>query len=169
MGDLDVVIGKRGVSGALGVPGAVAPHWSRDGTTKPIDEFVEAKARGIRTRPVLVGPVSFLLLARTPDGRGAPIGARLEVTGEEVEELQPILVWPRQDRRAGNGAPAHRVHDLALFPNHRHGARSALGNSTHLPPGIIIATLHLPRFPVSKIGGDETCFPPAVQRVLHHR
>lgn len=52
MGDLDVVIGKRGVSGALGVPGAVAPHWSRDGTTKPIDEFVEAKARGIRSRRV---------------------------------------------------------------------------------------------------------------------
>ncbi len=36
--------------------------------TKPIDEFLEAKALGITTRPVLLGPVSFLFLgkSRTP-------------------------------------------------------------------------------------------------------
>ena len=42
--------------------------------TKPIDEFLEAKACGIETRPVLIGPVSFLLLGQTPDGRKGPIG-----------------------------------------------------------------------------------------------
>jgi 5-methyltetrahydropteroyltriglutamate--homocysteine methyltransferase len=31
---------------------------------KPIDEFNEAKALGIHTRPVLIGPVSFLLLSK---------------------------------------------------------------------------------------------------------
>ncbi len=33
-------------------------------TTKPIDEYLEAKALGIETRPVLLGPVSFLLLGK---------------------------------------------------------------------------------------------------------
>jgi 5-methyltetrahydropteroyltriglutamate--homocysteine methyltransferase len=31
-------------------------------STKPVDEFLEAQALGIHTRPVLLGPVSFLLL-----------------------------------------------------------------------------------------------------------
>jgi len=32
--------------------------------TKPFDEFNEAKARGILTKPVLIGPYTFLKLAR---------------------------------------------------------------------------------------------------------
>ncbi|MES2745430.1 MAG: 5-methyltetrahydropteroyltriglutamate--homocysteine S-methyltransferase [Bdellovibrionota bacterium] len=35
---------------------------------KPMDEFAEAKALGVKTRPVLIGPVSFLLLAKK-DGK----------------------------------------------------------------------------------------------------
>src|SRR5437870_2503341 len=34
-------------------------------STKPFDEFAEALAFGIRTVPVLVGPLTFLLLAKT--------------------------------------------------------------------------------------------------------
>jgi 5-methyltetrahydropteroyltriglutamate--homocysteine methyltransferase len=34
-------------------------------STKPIDEFIEAKAAGTMTRPVLLGPVSFLLLGKS--------------------------------------------------------------------------------------------------------
>ena len=33
-------------------------------STKPIDEHAEARRLGVETRPVLVGPVSFLLLAK---------------------------------------------------------------------------------------------------------
>src|SRR5260370_13071402 len=33
-------------------------------STKPVDEFLEAQALGIHTRPVLLGPVSFLLLGK---------------------------------------------------------------------------------------------------------
>ncbi len=40
---------------------------------KPIDEFEEAKALGIETRPVLVGPLSFLLLGKSRDDAFAPI------------------------------------------------------------------------------------------------
>ncbi|TPX57529.1 5-methyltetrahydropteroyltriglutamate---homocysteine S-methyltransferase [Powellomyces hirtus] len=36
---------------------------------KPIDEFLEAKALGIKTRPVLIGPISFLRLGKAAKGQ----------------------------------------------------------------------------------------------------
>ena len=36
-------------------------------SSKPVDEFLEAKALGIPARPVLLGPVSFLLLGKAKD------------------------------------------------------------------------------------------------------
>ena len=47
----------------------LVPEFSPDQTfrlasTKPVDEFVEALAQGIKTKPVLVGPVTFLLLGK---------------------------------------------------------------------------------------------------------
>jgi len=50
----------------------IVPEFSRDTTfslssTKVIDEYEEAKALGIETRPVVVGPVSFLLLGKTQE------------------------------------------------------------------------------------------------------
>lgn len=38
---------------------------------KPVAEFLEAMAAGFNARPVLLGPVSFLLLAKTVDGSDA--------------------------------------------------------------------------------------------------
>ena len=37
-------------------------------STKPVDEFLEAKALGVHTRPVLLGPLTYLLLGKTRDG-----------------------------------------------------------------------------------------------------
>jgi len=37
------------------------------GSLKPVAEFLEAKAVGIHTRPVLLGPVSFLLLGKAKE------------------------------------------------------------------------------------------------------
>ncbi|PSQ85704.1 MAG: 5-methyltetrahydropteroyltriglutamate--homocysteine S-methyltransferase, partial [Bacteroidetes bacterium QH_2_63_10] len=50
----------------------IVPEFSRDtefslSSTKPIDEYEEAKAHGVETRPVLMGPVSFLLLGKTQE------------------------------------------------------------------------------------------------------
>ncbi len=39
-------------------------------STKPLDEFTEAKALGVETVPVLLGPISFLLLGKARDERG---------------------------------------------------------------------------------------------------
>ncbi len=36
-------------------------------TTKPVDEFLEAKSLGMKARPILIGPVSFLLLGKAKD------------------------------------------------------------------------------------------------------
>ena len=52
----------------------LAPEFTADqvfrlGSTKALDEYLEAKALGIETRPVLLGPVSYLLLGKT---RGEP-------------------------------------------------------------------------------------------------
>lgn len=47
------------------VPEFSAQQTFRLASTKPLDEFVEAKALGIQTRPVLLGPISFLLLGKT--------------------------------------------------------------------------------------------------------
>lgn len=38
---------------------------------KPLAEYRQAKALGIETRPVLIGPVTFLLLSKTTDGSRA--------------------------------------------------------------------------------------------------
>jgi 5-methyltetrahydropteroyltriglutamate--homocysteine methyltransferase len=56
----------------------IVPELSRDQSfklraTKPVDEFKEAKALGIHTRPVLLGPVSFLLLSKIHEDDSDPL------------------------------------------------------------------------------------------------
>lgn len=53
---------------------------------KPVDEFLEAKALGVQTRPVLVGPVSFLTL-----GKGDKDSRDLE-TLSLLDKLYPVYV-----------------------------------------------------------------------------
>jgi 5-methyltetrahydropteroyltriglutamate--homocysteine methyltransferase len=47
----------------------IVPEFTKDqefslGSLKPVNEFLEAKSLGIHTRPVLLGPISFLLLGK---------------------------------------------------------------------------------------------------------
>lgn len=58
-------------------------------TTKAVDEFNEAKALGISTRPVLLGPVSYLLLAKMKDGsdRWALLPRVLAVYADVIKRL----------------------------------------------------------------------------------
>ncbi|MDV6013675.1 5-methyltetrahydropteroyltriglutamate--homocysteine S-methyltransferase [Haloechinothrix sp. LS1_15] len=50
---------------------------------KPLDEYREARALGITTRPVLVGPLTFLLLAKPADGTPDDF--------ESLRLLEPLL------------------------------------------------------------------------------
>jgi 5-methyltetrahydropteroyltriglutamate--homocysteine methyltransferase len=75
-------------------------------STKAVDEFREARATGVLARPVLLGPVSFLLLAGGPGGERGLLGlldgllpvyeallCRLAAEGAEWVQLdEPCLV-----------------------------------------------------------------------------
>ncbi|MFN4160683.1 MAG: 5-methyltetrahydropteroyltriglutamate--homocysteine S-methyltransferase [Stenotrophomonas sp.] len=77
---------------------------------KPLAEYREAKALGIETRPVLLGPVSFLLLSKTVDGSPvldlldallpvyAELLAGLKAAGAQWVQLdEPVLVQDLDD------------------------------------------------------------------------
>jgi 5-methyltetrahydropteroyltriglutamate--homocysteine methyltransferase len=56
----------------------LVPELGRDTTfhlssTKPFDEFTEALSLGFQTKPVLIGPVSFLLLAKSREADVDPL------------------------------------------------------------------------------------------------
>ncbi|KAJ3010195.1 methionine-synthesizing 5- methyltetrahydropteroyltriglutamate--homocysteine methyltransferase [Thoreauomyces humboldtii] len=59
---------------------------------KPIDEFLEAKAAGIKTRPVLIGPVSFLRLGKAAKGQNFEPISLLDKLLPVYEELLRELV-----------------------------------------------------------------------------
>ncbi|MGH7021813.1 MAG: 5-methyltetrahydropteroyltriglutamate--homocysteine S-methyltransferase [Brevundimonas sp.] len=55
------------------VPEFTADQSFRLGSTKALHEYLEAKALGIETRPVLLGPVSYLLLGKARDADFDPL------------------------------------------------------------------------------------------------
>src|SRR5437667_380835 len=63
-------------------------------SSKPVDEFLEAKALGIQTKPVLIGPVTFLLLGKTRTARFdrlALLDALLPVYAEVLRRREDAL------------------------------------------------------------------------------
>ena len=102
---------------------------------KPVAEFLEARADGHTTRPVLVGPVTFLRLAKTapgaPDGFGpldlldplldayTELLGRLADAGAEWVQLdEPAFVT---DSSAGDLAALRRAYDRLGALTHRPG------------------------------------------------
>ena len=77
------------------------------GAPKPLAELAEAAALGIPTRPVLLGPVTFLLLAKPAAGvpagfdRLALLDPLLEVYAELLDELEAAgAAWVQLDEPA---------------------------------------------------------------------
>jgi 5-methyltetrahydropteroyltriglutamate--homocysteine methyltransferase len=70
-------------------------------STKPIDEFLEAKALGITTRPVLLGPVSFLFLGKSRTAGFEPLtllDALLPVYEDVLRQLSAAgATWVQMD------------------------------------------------------------------------
>ncbi len=58
-------------------------------STKPFDHFLEAKALGIHTRPVLIGPLSFLLLGKDK-GSGDPLALLPKLLPVYIEVLKRL-------------------------------------------------------------------------------
>src|SRR5207247_382933 len=75
-------------------------------SSKPVDEFQEAKALGIHTKPVLIGPVTFLLLCKARTARFDRL--ELPVAGLHVDAVRAagrfealLQAWPAGGGREG--------------------------------------------------------------------
>lgn len=87
-------------------------------STKPVDHFLEAKALGIHTRPVILGPVTFLKLAKSP-----------------AEGFNPLALLPRLlpvyeqllRRLKFSGADWVQIDEPALVLDLNPNERAALG------------------------------------------
>jgi len=104
-------------------------------SSKPVAEFLEAKAAGILTRPVLLGPLSFLLLAKNRVSSQPPIAfldAVLQVYAELLAELHAA------------GAPWVQLDEpclvLDLAPETRRAYQAAYERLGACGPRVLVAT-----------------------------
>lgn len=83
------------------VPEFEAGMKLRVSSQKPLNEFREAKALGISTRPVLLGPVSFVLLSNryaAGASTGSLVEAVADIYGEVLRQLQSEgAIWVQMD------------------------------------------------------------------------
>ncbi len=89
-------------------------------STKPVDEFLEAKALGIRTRPVLLGPVTYLLLSKS----STPSFDPLTLLEDLVDVYENVL-----KRLAQAGATWVQLDEPALGLTLSDKQRSAFGRA----------------------------------------
>ncbi len=86
------------------VPEFIAGQTFRLASTKPIDEFLEARSLGFATRPVLLGPVTYLLIGKSREAGTSPLTllpGLLEVYGEVLRRLQAAgASWVQIDEPA---------------------------------------------------------------------
>jgi 5-methyltetrahydropteroyltriglutamate--homocysteine methyltransferase len=127
---------------------------------KVLSELKEALAQGIPARPVVIGPVTFLLLSKAVNGGGAPIERLQELVGIYAELLSLL---------AENGAQWVQIDEPALVtdispdaPALAEAVYTALGKVSNRP-AIYVATYFgdpgdslgaLARTPVEAIGVD---------------
>jgi 5-methyltetrahydropteroyltriglutamate--homocysteine methyltransferase len=72
------------------VPEFTADQSFRLASTKAVNEYREAKALGIETRPVLLGPVSFLLLGKAKEQDFDPLGLLERLLAVYAEVLRSL-------------------------------------------------------------------------------
>ena len=117
----------------------VVPELTRDqefalDATKPRSEFAEALALGIKTTPVLIGPVTYLLLSKSVDGSDP-----LELLDRLLPVYEELL-----GQLARDGAEHVQLHEPVLVTDLGPGAaeafRSAYRRLTGAGPSIVIGT-----------------------------
>jgi len=125
---------------------------------KPIDEFEEAKSLGVLTRPVLLGPVSFLLLGKMQD-RKSPLvllDALLPVYETLLAELgrlgaawvqidEPALVLDlSEDMQSAFERAYERLSSAAQYPKLLVSAYfGGLQSNTELAASLPVAGIHV--------------------------
>ena len=136
----------------------IVPEFTRDqqfrlASTKPVDEYAEAQTLGIRTKPVLIGPLTFLLLGKEKEpgfdrldllDRLLPVYAaaltRLSEAGVEWVQLdEPCLALDRTSAeleryRTAYGYLAERIGSVkVLLATYFAGLDENLGTALALP------------------------------------
>ncbi|HTK35132.1 MAG TPA: 5-methyltetrahydropteroyltriglutamate--homocysteine S-methyltransferase [Caulobacteraceae bacterium] len=100
-------------------------------STKALDEFEEAKAQGVHTRPVLLGPVTFLKLAKSKDESFDPLTL--------LDDLVPVYA-EMLNRLEGAGATWVQIDEpslaLDLDDADRAAVSRAYGLLSRAAPGI---------------------------------
>jgi len=126
---------------------------------KPIEQYLEAKALGYETRPVLLGPVTFLKLGKTKEPGFDPLDLlpsllptymhilrRLNASGAEWVQIdEPCLVLDLDDRtrdalRQAYGTFAQTLPNLKVMLTTYFGA---LGDNLDLALSLPVAGLHV--------------------------
>ncbi len=92
-------------------------------STKVLDEFLEAKAQGVATRPVLLGPVTFLKLAKSKDEGFDPLTL--------LEDLIPVYAKVL-NRLEQAGATWVQIDEPCLVLDLSDADRAALARAYHL-------------------------------------
>ncbi len=98
-------------------------------STQVIDHFEEAMAEGIRTRPVLLGPVSFLLLGKMQEENGQGDGASGAHVLDLLNDLLPVYRDVLQRLEAA-GAEAVQLDEPCLVLDLEPRAREAYATAT---------------------------------------
>lgn len=102
-------------------------------STKPVDEYREAKALGYQTRPVLLGPVTFLKIGKSKDPSFDPLSL--------LDTLLPVYVEVLR-RLAANGADWVQIDEpclvLDLDETTRKALHQAYGMLAHALPHLKI-------------------------------
>ncbi|MER5426864.1 5-methyltetrahydropteroyltriglutamate--homocysteine S-methyltransferase [Streptosporangium roseum] len=104
---------------------------------KPLAEYGQARELGIETRPVLVGPLTYLLLAKSPDAAFAPLRLLddlLDVYAELLERLATAGVTEVQLDEPALAADRSAEELKALARAYEH-----LGGLSHRPR-LLVAT-----------------------------
>lgn len=124
---------------------------------KPVDEFLEAKALGYHTRPVLLGPVTYLRLGKSEDGNAIALIDRLipvyidllkrlrDAGAEWVQIDEPVLALDSDIATAAGlqkayAAFAHEVPGLKLLVASYFGG---LEDNLDLAVALPVAGLHI--------------------------
>lgn len=138
------------------VPEFAADQQFKISSNKPVDEFNAAKEAGIKARPVLIGPLTYLLLGKKQGGKNLDLLDRLlpayveslqklEQAGAEWVQLdEPALVLDLDDSTRAAYAKAYaqlrQAAKLKLFVTSYFGA---LGGNTDTALKLPVDALHI--------------------------
>ncbi|HEY8190764.1 MAG TPA: 5-methyltetrahydropteroyltriglutamate--homocysteine S-methyltransferase [Micavibrio sp.] len=141
----------------------IVPEFEKDQrfrltSSKPVDEYKEAKELGYETRPVLTGPLTYLLLGKTKDGGDAlslldrllpvyvEIIKQLSAAGAQWIQLdEPFLALNLDERTQGLYRSAYKILAQAAGPSrlfvttYFESLRENLDTALSLP----VAALHI--------------------------